>query len=48
MTPVLECLKEQIDGSTHFSKYDKYKDNLKDFRRMIREDWAEFLELPPT
>jgi hypothetical protein len=48
MAPVLECLKEQIDGSTHFPKYNKYQEILKDYHRTIERDWAEFLELPPT
>jgi hypothetical protein len=48
MAPVWECLQEQIDGSTHFPNYDKYQENLKDYRQTIKRDWAEFLELPPT
>ena len=48
MAPVLECLKEQFDKSTHFPRYNQYQESLKDYRRTIKRDWAEFLELPPT
>jgi hypothetical protein len=47
MAPVLECIREQIDGSTHFPEHEEYQKNLNDYRRMIKEDWAEFLELSP-